>query len=96
MVDVQVTKAQGQELLNLRHLKQIVEQSVVNGDRSLVLGLEQPRMIGLDIERAVAGHWELLKRHRIPADRSADLENGSAHVLPGPRPAVGSSAANQT
>ena len=93
---MQVTKAQGKELLNLRHLQEIVESSVARGDRMLTLDLHDHRVIVLDIRAAVAAHERLLKRHRIPADRSPDLENGAPPPPPpahASRPATAATAA---
>eukprot|EP00249_Psilotum_nudum_P019192 c27134_g1_i1 orf=414-2402(-) len=68
--DQQVTKVNGVEILNLQHLKQLVEGCK---EKRICFDLDDKRMIVFDFETARDASLRILNRHRIPSAMSKDL-----------------------
>ena len=65
--------SQGQPVRNLRHLTELVDETLRAGDTFLEFGLEQGERIVLSAHAVPAATTEVLEANAIPADRSADL-----------------------
>jgi len=92
MLDAQVVKVNGEKILNLSHLKDVIlstvdshklrqqtmednEADVVpHDDGAIVVEFADARILVLDIDMALQSHEALLEQHRVPSDRSADLQ----------------------
>ena len=68
---------QGQPVRNLRHLTELVDETLRAGDTFLEFGLEQGERIVLSAHAVPAATTEVLEANAIPADRSADLPSPS-------------------
>ncbi|CAM8922754.1 unnamed protein product [Rhodiola kirilowii] len=70
LAELQVKKVNGVEILNLKHLRQIVE----NCDQENVrFDLDDERVIVLNYSMAKVATSRIMKRHRIPSAVSSDL-----------------------
>lgn len=73
MTDTQVLRVNGVAVLNLRHVKELIDSAVRQKEPYLVVDLKDERVIVLGLAAAQLAHEKLLKRHRIPAAMSPDL-----------------------
>ncbi|KAL0286948.1 UNVERIFIED_CONTAM: Protease Do-like 10, mitochondrial [Sesamum angustifolium] len=78
LADLQVTKVNGREVDNLKHLRQLVE----NSSNSVRFDLDDEKVIVLNYNSAKMATSRILKRHRIPSAMSNDLmdEEGSSNI----------------
>ncbi|KAL0298541.1 UNVERIFIED_CONTAM: Protease Do-like 10, mitochondrial [Sesamum radiatum] len=78
LADLQVTKVNGMEVDNLKHLRQLVE----NSSNSVRFDLDDEKVIVLNYNSAKMATSRILKRHRIPSAMSNDLmdEEGSSNI----------------
>ncbi|PIN05246.1 Serine protease [Handroanthus impetiginosus] len=70
LADLQVKKVNGIEVDNLKHLRQLVEDSSKDSVR---FDLDDDRVIVLNYHSAKIATSRILKRHRIPSATSSDL-----------------------
>ncbi|KAL6565290.1 Protease Do-like 10, mitochondrial [Orobanche gracilis] len=70
LADLQVKKVNGIEVDNLKHLRQLVEDSSTENVR---FDLDDERVIVLNYDSAKLATSRILKRHRIPSATSNDL-----------------------
>lgn len=63
-------KVNGVEVENLKHLRQLVEES---GNENVRFDLDEERVIVLNYDSAKIATSRILKRHRIPSAASDDL-----------------------
>ncbi|KAL2227843.1 protease Do-like 10, mitochondrial [Sesamum indicum] len=77
--DLQVKKVNGIEVDNLKHLRQLVENSSRDNVR---FDLDDDRVIVLNYNSAKMATTRILKRHRIPSAMSSDLvdEEGGSNI----------------
>ncbi|KAK4380788.1 Protease Do-like 10, mitochondrial [Sesamum angolense] len=78
LADLQVMKVNGREVDNLKHLRQLVE----NSSNSVRFDLDDEKVIVLNYNSAKMATSRILKRHRIPSAMSNDLvdEEGSSNI----------------
>jgi len=69
---LQVLKLNGQEVLNLPHLKQLVEES---SEQYLHFELENDRIMVIDRVLAGEANQRIMERYRVPAAVSSDVED---------------------
>ncbi|KAL0302958.1 UNVERIFIED_CONTAM: Protease Do-like 10, mitochondrial [Sesamum radiatum] len=79
LADLQVKKVNGIEVDNLKHLRQLVENSSKDSVR---FDLDDERVIVLNYNSAKMATSRILKRHRIPSAMSNDLmdEEGGSNI----------------
>lgn len=70
LAELQVKKVNGVEILNLKHLRQIVESC---DDENVRFDLDDERVIVLNYNMAKVATSRIMKRHRIPSAVSNDL-----------------------
>ncbi|OIT36713.1 PREDICTED: protease Do-like 10, mitochondrial [Nicotiana attenuata] len=70
LAELQVKKVNGVEVLNLKHLRQLVEDG---NQKNVRFDLDDERVIVLNYESARIATSRILKRHRIPHAMSSDL-----------------------
>ncbi|WMV53357.1 hypothetical protein MTR67_046742 [Solanum verrucosum] len=70
LAELQVKKVNGVEVLNLKHLRQLVEDG---NQKNVRFDLDDERVIVLNYESARIATSRILKRHRIPHAISIDL-----------------------
>lgn len=68
--ELQVKKVNGVEILNLKHLRRIVETC---GEENVRFDLDEERVIVLNFNMAKVATSRIMKRHRIPSAVSNDL-----------------------
>ncbi|KAJ7553535.1 hypothetical protein O6H91_06G102300 [Diphasiastrum complanatum] len=73
LAELQVKKVNGTDVLNLRHLRQLIEDCK---ELSLRFDLDDGRVVVLNYQAAKEASLRILQRHRIPSSTSADLVNG--------------------
>ena len=75
MADLEVKRVNGEEVRNLRHLRELVERCGGPGGEPYVrFDLADDRVLVLDAAEAAAAHPRILRRHRVPEHMSACLD----------------------
>lgn len=70
LAELQVKKVNGVDILNLSHLRQLVDDC---RETSIRFDLEDGRVVVLDYQDAKEASFRILDRHRIPVSMSKDL-----------------------
>lgn len=70
LAELQVKKVNGIDILNLRHLRELVDNCK---ERSIRFDLEDGRVVVLNYQSAKEASLRILDRHRIPTSMSEDL-----------------------
>ncbi|GBF95989.1 protease Do-like mitochondrial [Raphidocelis subcapitata] len=78
--NLQVLRVDGTEVLNLRHLRQLLRGA---GGRYIRIDMEDDRMVVLDREAADASTARVQARYRVPFLESADLADGDSAAAAG-------------
>eukprot|EP00252_Welwitschia_mirabilis_P006485 TRINITY_DN17373_c0_g2_i4.p1 TRINITY_DN17373_c0_g2~~TRINITY_DN17373_c0_g2_i4.p1 ORF type:complete len:218 (-),score=33.35 TRINITY_DN17373_c0_g2_i4:147-800(-) len=69
LTELQVKKVNGVEVDNLKHLRQLVE----NSEKSVRFDLDDERVIVINYQAGKDATARILQRHRIPSEMSLDL-----------------------